>query len=318
MKKQLLTLLILSHLSILLFLLVSCSKNKNQITEPNQENLGNNDLVKKLNLQIKDKSNLTIEYHLLTTKKGDAIITGKQNGHFWIGVFDKLGNQLLVKRYDDDPQSFIGFNGRVIIPKFTLFYKSPNYFEDYVFITRQLSENNNLSMAKEFVEVVSKIDLNNYTLSSKRSTVVLGNESYYTKFIGPWTKGKYIATKSTTNGIGKEVKTQNIIYDSNDLELNKFNGDISEALYYHVYQETDFITITNPQPNAEYYITLNNIYSGQLKYNKKIYDGNNGATELHEKSINVNTLILIFKHTDINNKETFNTVNIDLKTGDVI
>lgn len=318
MKNHLLTLLTLTIITF-----SSCSKDK----ESHNENisLGDDALVSKLGLKIEDKTNLTISKQIFTSSNGSVLIIGTQNAKYWLGLFDKSGKQITVKRYDADPETFIGTGGRIIKPTYNHFYKDVIEFDNKIFITRQLREDNNLIASYGgFVEDLTKIDLSTGTISTNYSTVAYGGNVPFTSFVGPWMNDHILLTKMMTDDRGFTRTTEHIVYDLNYQEKFKFSNVKPSSIFYTVISDHILINLDNLEDGnsvpTKFYLTANDIVTGKKNYSTLVFENINrfSTIKILKTEIIGISLTIVFEITDPNKVITTKTVKTNLNNGLIV
>ncbi|AOM75988.1 hypothetical protein [Pedobacter steynii] len=177
MKKQLLTLL-----SIIL-IITACSKNESEPTKEKEISLGNDSLVNRLKLKPNDKEGLIIKLQILKDSKGAYLVLGEKNKKYWLGYFDRNGNELSTKVFDD-PTEMKGPYGAIIKLTETLYYDLIEV-SGTIYINRQLRDD--VLSRNPFVESLIRINTNSRAITNEYTEI--DGKSSMTSFIGPWFDG---------------------------------------------------------------------------------------------------------------------------------
>lgn len=309
-------------LAISIMITASCSKNSD--TNKDQKvSLGNDSLVTRLQLKIGDKTNLMLDKQIFTSSNGSALITGKQNGQYWLGLFDKGGNEIITKRYDSDPETFIGINGRIIKPTYNHFYKPAKEYSNKIFVTRQLRESSDLNSRTAFVEDLTIINLDKKIVSTSYSTIIPGEQIPYTSFIGPWINNGYVTSKTKTRIDGYDTDTDNIIYNEAGIELSRFTLErprLIDYLYYTVLQENIISGIIIADFSKDLLFTSRDVKTGKYIKSTVIYKAQpqDESVEFSSAILNQHILNIQLKISDVNKNTKNVTVKVDTSTYEIL
>lgn len=241
MKRQLLTLF-----SILL-IITACSKNGSDPTNENGVSLGNDSLVNRLKLKPSDKQGLSINSQLFKDSKGAYVVTGEKNKKYWLGYFDRSGNELSTKIFDD-PTEMKGAYGA------TLKFDFIHYFEvieanGTIYITRQLREGKPLGPNKPFLESLMRINTNSNAITNEYTEVHYDEKSAYTSFVGPWFNNTVMITKTKVNQQGYNISSATYIYSADNTLLSTYDGSFFYTAYksYIPLSMTEFLDLKEPR-----------------------------------------------------------------------
>lgn len=251
MKKQLLT------LAALLIIFASCSKDSDS-PENKKITLGNDSLVTRLNLKISDKTNLSIKSQIFTTRAGYLLISGIKDNKYWLGLFDKSGNQLLVKRYDQDPT----VNGK------EYFYNSFSIREGIsdLFIVRQIREGNVLNPnSTSFDEANTKINFLDYTINVSYNKYSVESGYGYTSFFSEWQKETYAISNTKTDKFGLPLETTVSIFDKTGKNIGKFSGYDFNRFSIYIPIDSKYIIELGNDNTTNLLININNIIKPYLQ-----------------------------------------------------
>lgn len=249
MKKQLLTLL-----SIILFI-TSCSKNEPGSTNENGVSLGNDSLVNRLKLKPSDKQGLSIKSQMLKDSKGAYLVSGEKNQKYWLGYFDRNGNELSTKTFDD-PTEMKGPYGTTVKLNFI------NYFDiteasGTIFITRQLRRQDNYGNGP-FVESLMRVNTNSHAITNEYTEVHFDEKSTYTSFIGPWFNNTVIISKTKLNLHGGDLSTITGISSTDNILIVSYEGkpfNKSNRNYIPL-SMTEYLSLASPRYVSKMHISM--------------------------------------------------------------
>ncbi|NQX40955.1 hypothetical protein SAMN05421820_104360 [Pedobacter steynii] len=242
MKRQLLTLF------SLILIITACSKNESSPTNENKVSLGNDSLVNRLKLKPSDKQGLSIKSQLFKDSKGAYLVVGEKNQKYWLGYFDRSGNELSTKTFDDDPTEIKGPYGT------TIKLNSINYFDiievnGTIYLNKQLRDGNAQVDHTPFVESLIRINTNARAITNEYTEVKFDEKSTYTPFIGPWFNNTVIISKTSLGLPNGNSSTTNDIYSADNMLVVSYKGSFfsKKNRNYVPLSMTEFLDLNEPR-----------------------------------------------------------------------
>jgi len=310
MKKQLLTLL-----SIIL-IITACSKNESDPTNENGVSLGNDSLVNRLKLKPSDKQGLSINSQLFKDSKGAYLVTGEKNKKYWLGYFDRDGNELSTKTFDDptemkEPFGAISKLGRTD-------YDMMIEVSGSIYVVRQLSSTG-FYFNIPHVESLIRVNTNSHAITNEYAEVYFEERDGLTSFIGPWFNNAVIITKMKINKPGTATSSMTYIYSADNTLLVTHKG----ALFYRTNSNyiplsmTEFLDLRKPRYAARVDIsnTTNPIFNTDL-FPSLIIETE--RVTIKKKSIENNILTVEAEVLSYNGDKKSLTSKLDVRTGKLL
>ena len=162
----------------------SCKKSTSPAAEnPNDISLGNDSLVKRLNLKITDKKNLHVDNQLATDSKGHYIISGKKDSISWIGYFDGSGNEITTSTFTDEPLEATFKNDLRVRLNFT-YVEIIKEVEGITWIITRMTERERSEFS--FVENQIRVNSKSGSIHHTYTIIPYGTEAEYIYAIIPW------------------------------------------------------------------------------------------------------------------------------------
>lgn len=312
---------LITTIAIASLMVTSCSKDKgvDTDTEGAKTTLGNDSLVTRLSLKISDKSNLMIKSQLFKDSRGSYIISGEKDKKYWIGYFDKSGNQIFTKTYIDDPTQMTITGGSVIQLPYTRLFGSIKEIGSFIFINRSLRRSADVSGQNEqgFVENLTQINTTTNAITSTYSNIVFGGEVPFTARIDSWYNGSYVIVKMLALNSGENGKITNFLYDAaGKLIVNEFPGDNNGLAWIEgiiPVSLTDYLKVTG---NSVSRISLT--HNTATEFKTSIFAEVSPAPGVTSYSVAQNILTVVGKVINQDKSERTVTVSVDINTGRII
>lgn len=311
MKKYLIIALAVSGL-----LIGACSKDKS--IETSKSTLGNDSLVTRLSLKITDKNNLVIKSQLFKDSKSSYLISGLKDKKYWIGYFDKSGNQLFTKTYTDDPTEMTLSNGSVIKLPYILIFPEIKEIGKFLFINRWIREVEPGSIATQrgFVENLTQLNTVTNTAASSYHDVAFGTGATLNLSILPWYNNQsYIISRMIVLANGDNGPTTDFLYNADGNELSKFSSLSLKYPYATPISDTEYLSISTTGVAR-----INILNSMSTVFATPIFTDlpkNLGVT-LIDKSIVMNMLTVTVSVTYMDGIARISKTSIDINTGKIL
>jgi len=277
------------HLTLLVMIclaVASCSKNPSENKPDDGVSLGNDSLVKRLNLKITDKQNLIVKVLVFKDSKSSYVIAGAKDKKYWIGYFDRSGNELKVKTYTDEPSEIPTANGSKV-PVGYNFYTRIKEVNSVVYIARQMRESQINNPSDPFIEDFTKIDMNTNAIANTFTSVIPGKDEPYTSEISQWTSSLTQITKSKLNTAGNIESSINYIYNGQGTLAGSFPSPRGLKYAEKALSATEYILVT-----ADFHFICKRLTDNSVKYDINLLEkiGEIRSGVINEIKINSETI----------------------------
>ncbi len=257
----------LSLLVIICLAIASCSKKPVEKDPDDDISLGNDSLVKRLNLKITDKQNLIIKVLVFKDSKNNNVIAGAKNKKYWIGYFDASGNELKVKTYADDPTEIPTASGSKV-PVGYNFYTRIKEVNKVVYITRQMRESQINNAPDPFIEDFTRIDMNSNAIANNYTSVIPGKDEPYTSEISVWTNSLTAITKSNLDNAGNISSSIKYIYNEQATLMGSFASPKDLKYIEKPLSATEYILVT-----GNFHFICKKLADNSVKYDVDLLAG---------------------------------------------
>ncbi|NQX52543.1 hypothetical protein HQN86_02850 [Pedobacter panaciterrae] len=251
------------HLTLLVMIclaIASCSKKPAENQPGDDVSLGNDSLVKRLNLKISDKQNLIVKVLVFKDSKGSYVIAGAKDKKYWIGYFDGSGNQLKVKTYTGDPTEIPTASGTKVQVGYNFFIRIKEV-NKVIYITRQMRESQINNAADPFIEDFTKIDINSSAITNTYTSVIPGKDEPFTSEMLPWTNSLTEITKSKLDVAGKIVSSVNYIYNQQGTLAGSFPSPRDLKYAEKALSDSEYILVT-----SDFHFVCKRLADNSVKY----------------------------------------------------